>query len=73
MGHFFIDGRKHQVTDTPGLLNRGDEDRNKMEMLTLAVLEHLDASVMFVSDLTEECGTSVEDQWAIRAGGGVYA
>lgn len=37
-----------QVTDTPGLLNRGDEERNRMEMLTLAVLEYLPTSVLFV-------------------------
>jgi len=66
MGHFFLDGRKHQVTDTPGLLARPDGERNKMEMLTLAALECLPTSVLFVLDLTEECGTSVGDQWAIR-------
>ncbi|KAG1665231.1 hypothetical protein FOA52_011419 [Chlamydomonas sp. UWO 241] len=66
MGHFYIDGTKHQVTDTPGLLNRPDEERNKMELLTLATLQHLPTTVLFVVDLTEECGTSVEDQWAIR-------
>ena len=66
MGHFYVKGRRHQVTDTPGLLNRLDEDRNAMERLTLASLEHLPTAVLFVADLTEECGTSVKDQWAIR-------
>eukprot|EP00882_Tetradesmus_deserticola_P030021 GHRQ01033675.1.p1 GENE.GHRQ01033675.1~~GHRQ01033675.1.p1 ORF type:complete len:159 (+),score=91.91 GHRQ01033675.1:371-847(+) len=37
-----------------------------MELLTLAALQHLPSSVVFVADLTEECGTSVADQWAIR-------
>jgi hypothetical protein len=55
-----------QITDTPGLLHRPDEYRNKMELLTLAALQHLPSSVVFVADLTEECGTSVADQWAIR-------
>jgi nucleolar GTP-binding protein len=55
-----------QVTDTPGLLARPDDFRNKMELLTLAALDHLPSSVMFVFDLTEECGTSVSDQWVIR-------
>ena len=54
------------MTDTPGLLPRPDDFRNKMELLTLAALDHLPSSVMFVFDLTEECGTSVSDQWAIR-------
>lgn len=55
-----------QVTDTPGLLARPDDVRNAMELLTLAALEHLPSSVLFVADLTEECGTSVREQWAIR-------
>lgn len=66
LGHFYLDGRKHQVTDTPGLLNRPDEDRNKMELLTLAAVAHLPTHVLFVIDLTEECGTKVKDQWEIR-------
>ena len=66
MGHFYVDGRRHQVTDTPGLLRRSDDDRNAMERLTLASLQHLPTAVLFVSDLTGECGTSVGDQWAIR-------
>lgn len=52
--------------DTPGLLQRPDDYRNKMELLTLAAMQHLPSSVMFVADLTEECGTSVGDQWLIR-------
>eukprot|EP00798_Chlamydomonas_sp_ICE-L_P021029 gene21029-27898_t len=66
IGHFFLDGKRHQVTDTPGLLARADEDRNKMELLTLAAMDCLPTSVLFVIDLTEECGTSVQDQWEIR-------
>lgn len=66
MGHFYVDSRRHQVTDTPGLLNRPDEDRNAMEQLTLASLEYLPTSVLFVIDLTGECGTSLVDQWMIR-------
>lgn len=66
MGHFFVNGHRCQVTDTPGLLYREDEDRNDMEKLTLASLQHLMTSVLFVIDLTGECGTSLLDQWRIR-------
>ncbi|KAL4425825.1 hypothetical protein ABPG75_009841 [Micractinium tetrahymenae] len=66
MGHFYVAGRRHQVTDTPGLLNRPEEDRNAMERLTLACLQHLPTAVLFVADLTGECGTTVANQWAIR-------
>ena len=37
-----------------------------MEMLTLASLEHLPTSVLFVVDPTGSCGTSTADQLAIR-------
>lgn len=38
-----------------------------MELLTLACLDHLPrAAVAFVSDGSGLCGTSVEDQWALR-------
>lgn len=52
--------------DTPGLLNRAEADRNAMERLTLACLQHLPTAVLFIADLTGECGTSVGDQWRIR-------
>ena len=38
-----------------------------MELLTLACLDHLPSvAVAFVCDGTGLCGTSVEDQWALR-------
>lgn len=38
------------------------EDRNNLEKLTLAVLSHLPTAVLFVHDLSGECGTSPSDQ-----------
>ncbi|EIE24639.1 P-loop containing nucleoside triphosphate hydrolase protein [Coccomyxa subellipsoidea C-169] len=67
MGHFYVDGRRHQVTDTPGLLNRAEEDRNAMERLTVSCMAFLPTSVLFVIDLTGQCGTSPATQWQIRA------
>lgn len=71
VGHLTIDGEDHphlcQVTDTPGLLNRPDHERKKMEMLTLSVLEHIPRLlVVFVIDPSGHCGTSLEDQLLIR-------
>lgn len=37
-----------------------------MEMLTVATLEHLPTASLFVLDMTEGCGCSVQDQWEIR-------
>ncbi|KAK6154182.1 hypothetical protein DH2020_013821 [Rehmannia glutinosa] len=56
---------KPEVTDTPGLLRRHDEDRNNLEKLTLAVLSHLPTAVLYVHDLSGECGTSPSDQFII--------
>ncbi|KAK3037791.1 hypothetical protein RJ639_030710 [Escallonia herrerae] len=65
MGHIALSYRNFQVTDTPGLLRRHDEDRNNLEMLTLAVLSHLPTAVLYVHDLSGECGTSPSDQFII--------
>lgn len=44
-------------------MRRPEEERNEMEGLTMAAIEHLDnATVIFVMDLTGECGTAVRDQ-----------
>lgn len=58
-----------QVADTPGLLKRGDnEERNRLECMTLAVLEHLPSVAVYVLDLTGRagCGMSVSDQLSVR-------
>ncbi|CAI9764636.1 unnamed protein product [Fraxinus pennsylvanica] len=41
------------------------EDRNNSEKLTLAVLSHLPTAVLYVHDLSGECGTSPSDQFVI--------
>lgn len=63
MGHIVLNYERFQVTDTPGLLTRHDEDRNNLERLTLAVLSHLPTAVLYVHDLYGECGTSTKDQF----------
>lgn len=66
MGHFFVETERHIVTDTPGLINRADRDRNKIELLTIATLEHLPTCVVFVTDLSGLSGTSIADQLELR-------
>ncbi|GMH17186.1 hypothetical protein Nepgr_019027 [Nepenthes gracilis] len=63
MGHIAFDYQHFQVTDTPGLLKRRDEDRNNLEKLTLAVLTNLPTAVLYVHDLSGVCGTSPSDQF----------
>ncbi|KAJ0052407.1 hypothetical protein Pint_00027 [Pistacia integerrima] len=65
MGHITLSYQNFQVTDTPGLLRRSDDDRNNLEKLTLAVLSHLPTAILFVHDLSGECGTSPSDQFKI--------
>ncbi|KAK9749115.1 hypothetical protein RND81_02G103100 [Saponaria officinalis] len=63
MGHITVNYQRFQVTDTPGLLKRSDENRNNLEKLTLAVLSHLPTAVVYVHDLSGQCGTSASDQF----------
>jgi len=71
LGHVTYDdwaSEKCQVMDTPGVLNRPDGERNEMEALTLASMQHLPTAVMFVLDLTGNSGalSSIENQIEIR-------
>ena len=61
MGHISFNYDRFQVADTLGLLARKDDDRNNLEKLTIVVLSHLPTAVLFVHDLTGECGTSPSD------------
>ena len=68
MGHVrSLDGTVRCVlTDTPGVLLRPDEARNRMERLTLAALAFLPAGIVFVLDASGGCGCGVADQLSIR-------
>lgn len=58
-----------QVMDSPGLLVRPDDERNEMEALTLAAMQHLPTAVMYVLDLSGGAGdkcSSINDQLQLR-------
>lgn len=58
-----------QIMDSPGLLVRPDSERNQMEALTLAAMQHLPTAVMYVMDLSGGAGdacSSVADQLQLR-------
>jgi len=38
------------------------EDRNTIEMLSITALAHLRAAVVYVMDVSEQCGESIESQ-----------
>lgn len=62
IGIFEEDYMRYQVIDTPGLLDRPYEKRNKIERQAISALRHLASVIVFVIDPTETCGYSIKDQ-----------
>lgn len=51
-----------QVIDTPGVLDKPLEERNTVEMQSITALAHLQCCVLYVVDISEQCGYSIEQQ-----------
>jgi nucleolar GTP-binding protein len=66
VGHFDAKGPEGptmvQVVDTPGLLDRPDEQRNEIERQAVAALRHAADCCLFLLDPTETSGYSLEEQ-----------
>uniref|UniRef100_A0A8C8SD41 Nucleolar GTP-binding protein 1 n=1 Tax=Pelusios castaneus TaxID=367368 RepID=A0A8C8SD41_9SAUR len=62
VGHMDYRYLRWQVVDTPGILDHPLEDRNTIEMQAITALAHLRAAVLFVMDISEQCGHSLEEQ-----------
>jgi len=62
LGHFERGVHRFQILDTPGILDRPMEKRNKMERQAIASLRHLADGVLFLLDPTETCGYPLDDQ-----------
>lgn len=54
--------KQYQIIDTPGLLDRPLSKRNDIEKQAIAALTHLADLIVFISDPSETCGYSLEDQ-----------
>ncbi len=65
IGHFMVDVYKCQLVDTPGLLDRTEEERNEIEMQAVSALKHLANLIVFVFDPSGTCGYPLEDQIAL--------
>ncbi len=65
LGHFDLDGGRHQVMDTPGLLDRPLHERNEIERKALVALRHVADVIIFLMDPTETCGYPMRDQEAL--------
>jgi nucleolar GTP-binding protein len=61
-GHTYYKNVKWQVIDTPGILDRPLEERNTIEMQAITALAHLDACILFLIDISETCGYSIQEQ-----------
>ena len=62
VGHTDYKNLRWQVIDTPGVLDRPLDEHNTIEMVAITALAHLQAAVIYIMDLSEQCGYSVEQQ-----------
>jgi nucleolar GTP-binding protein len=65
LGHFEWMRRTYQIMDTPGLLDRNPEERNRIERQAIAALKHIAAVIVFLLDPSEHCGYSLDTQLAL--------
>lgn len=50
------------MVDTPGILDHPLEERNTIEMQAITALAHLRAAVLYVMDVSEQCGHTLQQQ-----------
>ncbi|PRW33236.1 nucleolar GTP-binding isoform A [Chlorella sorokiniana] len=62
VGHTDYKYLRWQVIDTPGILDRPLEERNTIEMQSITALAHLRAAVLYVIDISEQCGFTIKQQ-----------
>ena len=62
VGHMDYKYLRWQVVDTPGVLDHPLEERNTIEMQAITALAHLRSAILYVMDLSEQCGYSLEQQ-----------
>lgn len=65
VGHMDYKYLRWQVIDTPGILDRPLEERNTIEMQSVTALAHLRAAVLYVVDISEQCGYTIKQQAAL--------
>lgn len=65
VGYIELDAGRIQIIDTPGLLDRPIEKRNRIERRAILALRHLADVIIFVIDPTETCGFQLEKQLSL--------
>ena len=66
IGHFERDRVRYQIIDTPGLLDRPEDERNDIERQAVSAIEHLADTVLFFVDPSGDCGYPLEAQLELR-------
>lgn len=67
VGHYEHKFVKHQIVDTPGLLDRDLDERNAIEMQAIHALRHLAHVIVFLVDPSEHCGYTLDAQLKLLA------
>lgn len=62
VGHTDYKYLRWQIIDTPGILDHSLEERNVIEMQAVTALAHLRACVLYIMDLSEQCGHTLDEQ-----------
>lgn len=62
VGHMDYRYLRWQVIDTPGILDRPLEERNTIEMQSITALAHLRTAVLYILDVSEQCGYTIQQQ-----------
>jgi len=62
VGHMDYEYCRWQVLDTPGILDHPLEERNSIEMTAITALAHINASILFFLDISEQCGYTIKAQ-----------
>jgi nucleolar GTP-binding protein len=60
VGHTDYKYSTYQIIDTPGILDHPLDQRNTIEMQAITALAHLNASVLYLMDISETCGYTIE-------------
>lgn len=62
VGHTDYKYLRWQVVDTPGILDHNLEERNTIEMQAITAMAHLRSAILYIMDVSEQCGYSIEEQ-----------
>jgi nucleolar GTP-binding protein len=65
VGHMDYRYLRWQVVDTPGILDHPLDERNTIEMQAITALAHLQCSVLYFLDISEQCGFTIAAQVAL--------